>query len=48
MSAAQYDKNRSGALEFEELRSVLGDLGMLVRASHHKHARQAQDCKAAA
>lgn len=26
----QYDKNRSKALEFEELRSVLGDLGMLV------------------
>lgn len=29
----QYDKNRSQALEFEELRSVLGDLGMLVRDS---------------
>ena len=27
----QYDKNHSGALEFEELRSVLADLGMLVR-----------------
>lgn len=26
----QYDKNRTGALEFEELRSVLGDLGVLV------------------
>jgi len=29
----QYDKNRSGALEFEELRSVLADLGMLVGLS---------------
>ena len=27
----QYDKNQSGALEFEELRSVLADLGLLVR-----------------
>ena len=26
----QYDKNRSGALEFDELRSALGDLGLLV------------------
>ena len=27
---AQYDKNRSGMLEFDELRSALGDLGLLV------------------
>ena len=27
----QYDKNHSGALEFEELHAVLADLGILVR-----------------
>lgn len=26
----QYDKNHSGALEFEELHAVLADLGILV------------------
>lgn len=26
----QYDKNRSGALEFEELHAVLADLGIVV------------------
>ena len=26
----QYDKNRSGALEFEELHAVLADLGIMV------------------
>ena len=31
----QYDKNHSGALEFEELRSVLADLGMLVIRPPH-------------
>ena len=39
--SAQYDKNRSQALEFEELRSVLADLGMLVCTTtclHMAHA----------
>ena len=27
----QYDKNHSGALEFEELHAVLADLGILVK-----------------
>ena len=40
-SHVQYDKNRSLALEFEELRSVLGDLGMLVGVAH------ARSCKLA-
>ena len=34
----QYDKNRSGALEFDELRSALGDLGILVRTTCWLHA----------
>ena len=31
----QYDKNRSGALEFEELHAVLADLGIMVSPAHH-------------
>ena len=31
----QYDKNRSGALELEELHAVLADLGIMVSSSHH-------------
>ena len=30
----QYDKNRSGALEFEELHAVLADLGIMVSPFH--------------
>lgn len=30
----QYDKNRSGALEFEELHAVLADLGIMVSRYH--------------
>jgi hypothetical protein len=33
----QYDKNHSGALEFEELRSVLADLGLLVGPHYHPY-----------
>ena len=30
--ALQYDRNRSGALEIEELHAVLADLGIMVSA----------------
>lgn len=30
----QYDKNQSGALEFEELHAVLADLGIMVSPCH--------------